>query len=115
SGGGPDMDRPMIQLNVVESEAMEQRMVVVEAAAMHSDLETEGRVAIYGIHFDVDKDGMREESRPQLDEIAKLLREAPQMNVLIVGHTDAQGGIDYNLDLSQRRARSVVDNLVLDY
>lgn len=35
--------------------------------------------------------------------------------MLIVGHTDAKGALDYNRDLSQRRARSIVEALARDY
>jgi len=115
AGGGPDKGRTLIQLDVIEQEPMEDRMVVIEASAMERDLLAEGRVAIYGILFDFDKETMRPDSAPQLDEIGALLADNPDLNVLIVGHTDGQGSIDYNLDLSDRRARSVVETLVRDY
>jgi outer membrane protein OmpA-like peptidoglycan-associated protein len=107
----PDKDRVRIQLDVVEPRPMEQRMVVVDASAMQRDLAVGGRVAVYGILFDFDKDAMRPDSKPQLDEIAKLLKGNPGLKVLIVGHTDAKGALDYNRDLSQRRARSIVEAL----
>lgn len=115
SGGGPDKDRPMIQLDVIELKKMEERMVVAKAADMQREIGAEGRVAIYGILFDFDKDTLRPDSRPQLEEIAKLLKNAPALKVLIVGHTDAKGAMDYNQKLSERRARSVVEALVRDY
>jgi OOP family OmpA-OmpF porin len=115
AGGGPDKDRAMIQLDVVELKPMEQRMVVVDASAMHRDLAAGGRVAVYGILFDFDKDAMRPDSKAQLDEIAKLLKGNASLKVLIVGHTDAKGGFDYNRDLSQRRARSIVEALARDH
>src|SRR5690606_61719 len=58
-----------------------------------------------------DKDTMRSDSKPQLDEIAKLLKAQPELKVLIVGHTDSKGALDYNRDLSYRRARSIVESL----
>lgn len=115
AGGGPDKDRTLIQLDVIEQEPMEERMVVIEASAMERDLLADGRVAVYGILFDFDKETMRSDSRPQLDEIGALLADNQDLDVLIVGHTDGRGSIDYNLDLSDRRARSVVEALVQDY
>jgi outer membrane protein OmpA-like peptidoglycan-associated protein len=50
-----------------------------------------------------------------LDEIAKLLRAQPQLNVVIVGHTDSQGTYDYNMDLSRRRADAVAAELARSY
>ena len=92
-----------------------QRGTVAGRRTRECELTTGGRVAVYGILFDFDKDTMRADSKPQLDEIAKLLKGAPALKVLIVGHTDAKGGLDYNRELSLRRARSIVEALVRDY
>ena len=42
-----------------------------------------------------------------LTDIAKLLKNNPQLHIRVVGHTDNQGKPDYNLDLSRRRAGTV--------
>jgi outer membrane protein OmpA-like peptidoglycan-associated protein len=115
AGGGANRERSIIQLDVLEQKAMEQRMEVVEAPAMRRDLDAKGKVALYGILFDFDKDSMRADSKPQLDEIATLLKSSPQLQVLVVGHSDAKGALDYNRELSQRRAQSIVEVLVRDY
>lgn len=115
SGGGPNRDRAVAQLDVIEVKKMEERMVVTDASTMQREISTEGRVAVYGILFDFDKDTPRPDSKPQLDEIAKLLRSMPALKVLIVGHTDAKGSLEYNRSLSERRARAVVEALVRDY
>ncbi|ABA05075.1 OmpA/MotB [Nitrobacter winogradskyi Nb-255] len=111
SGGGPLKDRALALLEITEAKPMEERMVVVESSAMQRDIASQGRVAIHGILFDFDKDTMRSDSKPQLDEIAKLLKAQPELKVLIVGHTDSKGALDYNRDLSYRRARSIVESL----
>jgi outer membrane protein OmpA-like peptidoglycan-associated protein len=113
--GGADKDRAMVELDVIELRPMENRMVVVDAPQMQRDLPASGRVAVYGVLFDTDSDRMRDDSKPQLEEIAKLLRGSPNLRVLIVGHTDAQGTLAHNNDLSQRRARSISDALARDY
>jgi outer membrane protein OmpA-like peptidoglycan-associated protein len=43
--------------------------------------------------------------------MAKLLASAPSQKFLIVGHTDNQGNLDYNVELSRRRAVAVVTAL----
>ncbi|HZX83541.1 MAG TPA: OmpA family protein, partial [Reyranella sp.] len=48
-------------------------------------------------------------------EIAALLKSDPRLAVLIVGHTDNQGGFDYNIELSRRRADAVVKALAVTY
>lgn len=115
AGGGPNRNRTMIQLDVIELKPMEERMVVVDAGMMGNELATEGSVALYGILFDFDKADIRPDSKPQLDEIAALLKSNPDLDVLVVGHTDGKGEFDYNQALSERRARAVVAALVDDY
>jgi outer membrane protein OmpA-like peptidoglycan-associated protein len=101
------------QLTAVELGALENKMV--DAAAMAKGLGENGRIALYGIYFDTDKVVVKPESRPTLDQIAKLLASQPKLNVFIVGHTDSQGTHGYNMTLSRRRAESVAATLVQNY
>jgi outer membrane protein OmpA-like peptidoglycan-associated protein len=68
-------------------------------------------VVLYGIHFDTDKYDIKPESEPTLGEIARLLQQDPTLRLNVVGHTDNVGGLEYNEDLSERRAASVVTYL----
>jgi hypothetical protein len=61
------------------------------------------------------KDSLGPHSQPTLQEIAKLLTGNPKLKVQVVGHTDNQGTPDYNLDLSRRRAASVVRALTSNF
>ena len=106
---------PYVQLDVVELKPMESEMVVVDAAALGRDLTAQGHVAVYGIYFDSDKADVKPESKPAIDEVAKLLRANPELRVILVGHTDNAGTLAYNLDLSKRRAEAVKAMLVHDY
>jgi OOP family OmpA-OmpF porin len=101
------------QLTIAELGAIENKMV--NAAEMAKGLGEAGHIALYGIYFDTDKAVLRPESRPTLEQIAKLLTSQPQLNVFIVGHTDNQGTYDYNLDLSKRRAEAIAAELVKSY
>ena len=101
------------QLIVAELGAIENKMV--DAAAMAKGLGDTGHIALYGIYFDTDKAVIKPESRPTLEQIAKLLAGQPELNVFIVGHTDSQGTFDYNLDLSRRRAEAIATELVKSY
>jgi OmpA-OmpF porin, OOP family len=105
--------RVFAELNVIETAGLENKMV--NAAEMAKGLGDTGHIALYGIYFDTDKADIKPESRPTLDEIAKLLREQPELKVYIVGHTDSQGGYDYNLELSRRRAQAVALDLAKTY
>ena len=101
------------QLVVAVIGAVEDKMV--DAGAMAKGLREKGHIALYGIYFDTDKAVIKPESRPTLEEIAKLLRAQPQLNVVIVGHTDSQGTFEYNMDLSRRRAEAVAAELAKSY
>ena len=103
--------RVAVFVEVVEVKPMQSNMVTVNAAAMQKGLSSEGKIAIYGIYFDSDKADIKPESRPQLDEMAALLKNNAGLKVFIVGHTDNQGKLDYNLSLSQRRAEAVAKAL----
>lgn len=103
--------RPLVQIVMIAPEQMEQKMTFVNADEMSKSLATSGRIALYGVYFDTDKAELREDSRKTLDEIAKLLKSQPQLKLHIVGHTDNQGSGEHNLDLSRRRAASVVQEL----
>ena len=101
------------QLVAVQIGAIENKMV--DAAAMTKGLGEMGHIALYGILFDTDKAVIKPQSRPTLDEIAKLLAGQPRLNVIIVGHTDSQGTYEYNMNLSRRRAEAVAADLVQQY
>jgi len=61
----------------------------------------------HGILFDVNSATIKPESYGTLKEMATVLNEYADLKVKIVGHTDADGKDDANLDLSKRRAASV--------
>jgi outer membrane protein OmpA-like peptidoglycan-associated protein len=109
--GGPRKDNVYVQLDIIETAAMETDKVTVDAEAMGKGLDAEGHIAIYGIYFDSGSDKVKPESDEALGEIAKLLKSRPDLGLLVVGHTDNQGKLDYNMDLSKRRAASVVKAL----
>ncbi len=92
---------------VVEPRAATVGQVDVTAAALDNAIATGGKAAIYGLYFDTNSAELKPESQPQLAEIAKFLRTKPELKVLIVGHTDSQGSLEYNLTLSQKRAGAV--------
>lgn len=106
-------DNIYAQLVVVEAGAIENKMI--DAAAMAKGLGDSGHIALYGVYFDTDRAVIKPESRPTLEQIAKLLTGQPQLNVFIVGHTDSQGAYDYNMDLSRRRAEAIVAELTKSY
>ena len=104
--------RALAELVVIAPDVMERKMTFVNADEMKKEIHETGKVALYEIYFDTDKDVVKPESQPTLAEIDKLLKSDPSLRIHIVGHTDNQGKPDYNLDLSRRRAASVVRALI---
>lgn len=105
----------MVRLDTIVSGALDDRMAVVSASEMQKSIDETGRVTLYGILFDFNKSDIKPESRPALEEIAKYLRANPERRLHVVGHTDGVGGFDFNIKLSESRARAVVAELVRGY
>lgn len=99
----------------IESKEMEKDKVVVTMEELQSDLERTGHVAVYGILFDTGKATLKPESTPALVEVSKLFAKNPKLKLYVVGHTDNEGTLAANLDLSKRRADAVVKALVTDH
>jgi peptidoglycan-associated lipoprotein len=64
------------------------------------------------IYYDLDKATLRPESKKALDGVIETLEQNPNITIKIVSHTDSRASDAYNLDLSKRRAKSVVDYLI---
>jgi len=109
SGG----DGQRARLIAVTTKAMENRML--DAEKMLSSISESGKVALYGIYFDTDSANVKDTSAPTMQEIARLLTDNPDLKLIVVGHTDIQGGYEYNMDLSRRRADAVANSLSSDY
>jgi len=108
--------RTLVYEEVVEVKPMQTGQVkVVDAGALQKGLAATGKIALYGIYFDTDKAQVKPESKAQLDEMAKLLTANPALKVYIVGHTDNQGPLARNVDLSQKRAEAVTQALAATY
>ncbi len=70
-------------------------------------------VTLQPIEFEFDKDVLRDSAYPILDEVVQALNDNPSITLIEVeGHTDEQGNDAYNLDLSKRRAATVMRYLV---
>lgn len=65
-------------------------------------------ITLNNVFFDFDKSVLKPESFPELDRIVKVMNERTGLQIEISGHTDAIGTEEYNLGLSERRAKAVV-------
>lgn len=69
-------------------------------------------IILNNIFYDYGKATLRSESTGELDRIFDLMNQNPSIKVEIGGHTDSDGGDDFNQKLSENRAQSVVDYLI---
>lgn len=65
-----------------------------------------------GVYFATNKYDINAKSQETLNGLSQVMREYPQTNILVVGHTDNTGSADYNMTLSKNRAQAVTNYLV---
>jgi outer membrane protein OmpA-like peptidoglycan-associated protein len=97
-------------LDIVDVAAMQQKLEA-SAGEMADAIQRNGYVALHGILFDTGKAALKPESEPQLAEIVALMNRDKGLKLSIEGHTDNVGDRKANLELSRKRAESVVKYL----
>ncbi len=69
------------------------------------------RVTLENIFFEFDKAELLPKSKVELDKLVDIMTDYPYLKIEISGHTDNVGSAEYNKELSEARAKSVVDYL----
>ena len=69
-------------------------------------------IELPNIFYDFGKWDLRPESMVSLDKLVETLNDNPNVTIELMSHTDSRDTEEYNLDLSQKRAQSVVDYLI---
>ena len=129
--GGADQDEIdhlayLARQRAVTAQALaEERVALTEMEGLNEQLEDElaglparqtdrGLVVTLGedILFDTDRADIKAGGAQELARIADFLRNHPDRNLLVEGHTDSTASDTYNLALSQRRANAVEDFLI---
>ncbi len=105
----------VVQLDIIEIKKMESDLITVNAETLKNDLNENGHATVHGIYFDTDKATLKSESIPAIKEVAKLLKENPNLKIYIVGHTDNTGKFSHNMGLSQKRSESVMKELTANF
>ena len=94
----------------------EEKVVKEEKPAIEADAQERIQkafdLALRGIQFETDKAIIKTVSYPILDNVVNIMREHPDFELDIIGHTDNVGSAPYNLNLSNRRAQSVRQYLI---
>jgi len=69
-------------------------------------------IVLENVYFDFNKATLKPESFPSLDSLVSLLNFYPKMVIEVSAHTDSRGSDQYNMILSEKRAKSVMDYLI---
>lgn len=88
------------------------RSDTVHVAFMMQSVVFDKPFALKSIYYDYDKWDLRPEATAELDKLAELCKENPDLNFELSSHTDSRGGDTYNLVLSDARANSAVNYLI---
>lgn len=96
-----------IKLELVPGESITKN-ISIELEAIIENVE----IVLEDIYYDYDKWNIRTDAEPSLSELAQLLSDNPLLKIELSSHTDCRGEIDYNEELSQKRAESAVNYLV---
>lgn len=102
-------------IDIVESRAMDTGMVTINKDHLLRELKQNGSVKVDGLFFALNESQLLPESQPSMQVLAELLNDNPSLHLFVVGHTDLVGDIEYNFNLSKKRADSVINQLVEDY
>ena len=107
--------RHATSIDIIETSTMDRGLAAISAEALAGGLDAAGHVRVDGLLFAVDGDQLLPDSAAALEAVRDLLTTRPDLALYVVGHTDMTGSLAHNLDLSERRAASVVRALVEDY
>jgi outer membrane protein OmpA-like peptidoglycan-associated protein len=112
-----EADRALAEARRERERAEEARNRAEELARRVNELEAErterGLVLTLGdVLFDFNETTLKPGGLRAVNELAEFMKEYPERNVLIEGHTDSIGSDEYNLQLSERRAASVRESLL---
>ncbi|MEM9247724.1 MAG: OmpA family protein [Pseudomonadota bacterium] len=100
-----------IVLEVIQTEAEAQTLKMLSASEIGAAIDSTGTAAIYGLEFASGSAELLPASEPVLAEMAGFMQSRPDAEILLVGHTDNVGALDFNLSLSQQRSNAVRDAL----
>ncbi len=103
------------EVDIVETKVASKPVVEetneLDPESLSKALARSGRVPLYAISFEPGKAQLMPESSPALEAIAGLLEKQPDLRLHLVVHTDNEGGVSANVQLSRKRAATLVHAL----
>ena len=99
-------------VSVKPTDSLKQKVVPVVSKFKRDTIELNTDYILKNIQFEFDSYVLLRSSFVELDKVVEYLKQRPDVNIRLSGHTDFIGSDDYNLVLSRNRARSVADHFV---
>ena len=75
-------------------------------------IEVDKAIVIDNIYYDYNKFVVREDAKPELDKVVKMMMDNPSVKIELSSHTDARGSDKFNLALSDQRAKSAAEYII---
>lgn len=100
-----------ISHDILEVSDLGTSRVNIDNNYLQNELSRNGKVVLHGLHFASDSAQLLPESKDALTVILSYLKQHPEQNFYVVGHTDNTGNHDHNMQLAHNRATSVVNEL----
>src|SRR5690606_4599134 len=69
-------------------------------------------ITLNDIFFEFDKSNITKEAAFELDKLVEVMKSHPEMTIMVKAHTDNRGSDQYNMNLSNRRAKSTVQYVI---
>ena len=95
-----------------EGDIFYEFMIKPREIAIDKNIDLAKILNIKEIYFDLDKSNIRPDAAVELAKIVEVMKEHPAMKIDIRSHTDSRASDDYNLKLSDRRAKSTMEWIV---
>ena len=103
-------DVNLYQLTNIEPEIEPEP--VVDNSLENIEVEVGKVIELQNIFFETAKWDLLPASHTELRELVNLMNKYPTMEIAIHGHTDSRGGVNYNQNLSENRAKAVYEYLI---
>jgi len=82
------------------------------AVPLYDKILSDGKFVTHGIKFDVNKATIKSESMGTINYVYTMMKDNPELNFSVEGHTDSDGDNSLNQSLSDQRAKAVMNQLI---
>lgn len=86
--------------------------VTLDTTLLLEKMELNKVFVLENIYYDLDSANIRSDAARELDKLVQILVDNPEIRIELSSHTDSIASVEYNLNLSQRRAQSAVNYMI---